>query len=53
VYELLDLANIVLGGDRTVLRPYGAGIGDLNTALTLVNGSFDNCDSANNTILEE
>jgi hypothetical protein len=52
VYELLDLAEAVLGGDTSGLAAYGASIADLNAAVTLANESFDNCVASQNGALD-
>jgi hypothetical protein len=52
VNELLDLANEVLGGNSSALAPYGASVSDLNSVVTLVNESFDNCVDSQNGALD-
>ncbi|MFT4309717.1 MAG: hypothetical protein ACMXYL_04470 [Candidatus Woesearchaeota archaeon] len=43
VYQLLDIAEKVLGGDNSVLSPYSASVSDLNDAVSKVNENFVDC----------
>jgi hypothetical protein len=43
VYELLDLAQRVLGGDLDLLDDYDASLSDLNDAVSSVNENFVDC----------
>jgi uncharacterized protein YlzI (FlbEa/FlbD family) len=44
VYELLELAEKVLGGDSVLLNDYSASISDLNNAVDAVNNNFVDCE---------